>query len=438
VLRALLLLAVACSDRKETCSLPEPDATAANVLVVLLDDVGVDQLASYGAPDAAPTPTLDCLCQQGVRFTHAWSAPLCSPGRAALVTGRHADKTGIGDNTESEHELPLSELTLGEVMREGGLQTAWIGKWHLSSHTSPQGPFAPNLQGFEVFRGTLSNLGKEHADRKGDYDRYWRIVEGHEIWTQGYATSVTIDDALEFIEGATGPWGMVLALHAAHEPLHEPPRELLSRPVPRDPTEVEKYRAVLEAADTELGRLLRSMDPEVLAQTTVILTADNGTSKQGTVHARDKRVKATLFEGGIHVPLVIVGPGVTQPGSTHGALVHLVDVLPTVASMVGVSPEAELDGVDLGPLLQDPLLPGPSYVGTAWAPEFGEVAMAVRDRRFKLVQEEGHSQLFDLDSPGGEEQDLLSRSLEPAAEAAWQRLSALAERGPGVPRDGSL
>jgi arylsulfatase A-like enzyme len=170
----------------------------------------------------------------------------------------------------------------------------------------------------------------------------------------------------------------------------------------------------------------------------VILTSDNGTSKQGTVPSRDERVKATLYEGGIHVPLVIAGPGVAQPGSTHSALVHLVDVLPTVAPLVGVSPEAPLDGVDLAPLLQDPLLPGPSYVSTAWAPEFGQLALAVRDRRFKVVREEGQTRLYDLFSPEGEERDLLLTELDPIAEAAWRYLSVLADRGPGISRDGSL
>jgi arylsulfatase B len=408
------------------------------VLVVLLDDVGVDQLASYGATDAAPTPTLDCLCQRGVRFSRAWGAPLCSPGRAALMTGRQADKTGIGYNLGRRHELPLSEVTLGEVLQASGRRTALLGKWHLSSWSGEQGMEGPRLQGFEVFRGTLANLdvAAQQGERRGDFWGYWRVVDGQARWTERYATTVTVDDALDFISETPEPWGMVLALHAPHEPLHEPPRRLLSAPLPREPSRPELYRAMLEAADTELGRLLRSMDPEVLAQTLVVVASDNGTSPEGTLQARDDRVKRTLFEGGIHVPLLFAGPG-AQEGGTSEALVHLVDVLPTVAALVGEEVPAVLDGVSLVPQLQDPLARGPPHVSTQWNPHFEAPELAVRDDRYKLVRDPQGDRLYDLWWSPDERQDLLGQELTMESLRAWDRLSSVAS-GSGEPRDGGL
>lgn len=403
--------------------------------MVVLDDVGADRLSSFGAELAPPTPTIDCLCARGLSFDRAWSAPLCSPGRAALATGRQSDRTGIGHNVEDGAELSLTERTIGEVMREGGLRTAWIGKWHLSGADSHIGLSAPNLQGFDRFSGSMGNLANGYPQAEGDYYHYMRVIDGEPVWTNGYATSVAVDDALAFIEEEETPFGMVLALNAAHKPLHVPPRSLISEELPEDASELEMYLAMLEAADRELGRLLRSMDPEVLAETLVAVTSDNGSSNAGSTEDLDGSVKATLFEGGLRVPFVLSGPPIRDAGARSDALVHLVDLLPTFASLLGVPAGEEIDGVDLAPLLRGEDHDGPDLLVSTWSPARRGPEIAVRDARYKLIDGATEVKMFDLDADPHEQRDLLDAPLSEADRDAFERLSSLAASGPGIARE---
>jgi arylsulfatase A-like enzyme len=227
-----------------------------------------------------------------------------------------------------------------------------------------------------------------------------------------------------FVDGAREPWLLVVAYHSPHKPIHEPPEHLVTEPVAEGAPVVEKYRAMLEATDAELGRLLRSIDREVLARTTVVLTSDNGTSPPGADEDDLGRVKSTLYEGGVHVPLVFAGAGIGSPGARTDALVHVVDLLPTFAAWAGAPPATELDGVDIGALIDDPTLPGPVNVRTRWAPE-GPIEEAARDDRYKLAFENGAERLHDLDADPDELVNLLDEEPWPLdVQAAYDRLQA--------------
>ncbi|MEQ1502703.1 MAG: sulfatase-like hydrolase/transferase, partial [Myxococcota bacterium] len=396
---------------------------------VLLDDIGADQLGSYGIGETvAPTPTLDCLAERGVRFTRAWAAPLCSPGRAALETGRLADRTTMGYNVLGDGMMPLEEVTLGELAHQAGYTTGLVGKWHLSGWDSPLGVDAPRMQGFDTFEGTLDNLDApwvpEHGDDADqDYHGYQWIRNGAIHWTRRYAMAVDADASLDFIRATEGPWLLVSAFHAAHTPIHEAPGRLTTQKVPKDPTPDEKYRSMVEAADTELGRLLQGIDRDVLADTTIVVVSDNGTSTFGTIPPFDKaKAKATLYEGGLHVPMIVAGPHVAVPGSTSDALVSLVDVFPTVAELLGVEPPAELDGVSFAAQLADPTTPGPAFVAASWSPDEG-YDRAIRGERYKLItRSNGEAELYDLAADPLETVNLLSAPLDLDAAAGLATL----------------
>jgi arylsulfatase B len=414
-----------------------------NVLIVVLDDVGVDLLAPYGLEGPkAPTPTLDCLCERGMRFDRAWSTPLCSPSRAALLTGRSADKTGLGHNVRQDTQLDHGEVTIAELALRSGLHTGFVGKWHLDGWESPGALVAPLAQGFESFRGTMGNLGEPGAPRPTlsdgfDYRGYWRNVNGEVAWSQRYATTQEVDDALDFLdEVGDEQWLLVLSLHAAHVPLHDPPRHLLSEGLPRDATDAERFRAVLEAADAELGRLLQQMDPEVLADTTVLVVGDNGTAPSGVSSPFDPdRAKNTMFEGGLRVPLIVTGPHVPRPGVSR-SLVHVVDILPTVAEIVAGSAaepgleDLALDGVSFLAAMGGDDAVGPARVASVYSPGNAGMDRAIRDDRYKLIERHGGwTQLFDLEADPREELDLLlADALDPEASEALAGLrSALAD-----------
>lgn len=391
-----------CGEQAPTTISPVPGG-GGNVLVVVLDDVGAEQLASYGFDNpVARTPTIDCLCERGLQFGRAWGAPRCSPGRAALMTGRQSDRTGVGYNVRGDgaSRLPDEEQTLAELVAGAGYTSGLAGKWHLDAQDGPHGLDAPQAQGFDFFAGTLGNIGDNEPKPKGDveagYDRWWHIAGGEEDWTHRYATRVDVDDAIDFLRDAEPPWLLVVSLHAPHAPIHDPPAGLLNTPLDRDATTGARYRAGLEAADTELSRLLRWIEPGQLADTTIALVADNGTSEQGTVGPDGALVKGSLYERGIHVPMIVTGPYVAAPGTTSDALVHLVDVFPTVAGIAGVTPEAELDGVDLGPVLAGEG-PGPEWAETSWNDQGDALERAVRDDRYKaILRENGVVELYDL------------------------------------------
>jgi arylsulfatase A-like enzyme len=387
-----------------------------NVLLVLLDDVGIDKVAAYGEhPTPPPTPTLDALAAQGVRFTQAFSYPTCSAARAALLTGRYGRRNGIGDTVriESTYELPLQELLLGEILLDSPLNytSAAIGKWHLSGLETPSAQHHPNLQGFDWFSGTLGNITEAtHQDGQAiGYDHWEHTLNGVQTFEDGYLTTRQIDDALARIQAMPEPWFVYLSLSAPHSPLHEPPAHLHTSEGPFDTTKVTYFDAMLEAADTELGRLLDSMDSATRDRTTVMVMGDNGTPSHSVLPPWDpERSKATMYDGGIRVPLIVHGPHVAARGSRCDALVHAVDLAPTVADIAGVpNPAKPMDGVSLLGCLSDPdgcttrpVLYAERFMPNG-PPPYREVdARAVRDDTHKLVRfRDGSEQLYAL-KPG--------------------------------------
>jgi arylsulfatase A-like enzyme len=243
------------------------------------------------------------------------------------------------------------------------------------------------------------------------------------------------------------PWFLYLPLTAAHTPWTPPPSDLLPEPLPDRPTDIESFHAVLQAADRELGRFLDELGPGLLERTTVIVMGDNGTPSLAVDERYDpERQKHTVYEGGVHVPLIVTGPHVATPGRTTDALVHLTDIFPTVAEIAGVpllgpdgallvdaaDGERRLDGRSWLSILEDPDREGADFVYTeAFLPNGTGTRLQldrrmVRDDRFKLVRIDLAEFLFDLEhggvDPDGE--DLLLAPLSREARAAHERLSA--------------
>jgi arylsulfatase A-like enzyme len=340
-------------------------------LIVLLDDVGVDKVAVYGEhPEPPRTPVLDSLAAQGLLFRNAYANPTCSPTRISVLTGRHPSRTGVGRwiaPWDDLWDLQDSTRTLPTVLTEGPREydTAAIGKWHMVSFLRDDPSRHPLNQGFATHRGSLANLNMAVQD--GETDRgywYWeKSVQGALAWSEVYATTDTIDDAIEAMHTLTPPWLLYVALNAPHIPAHEPPEELLAEPLPEDPTPSQLYAAMLEAADTELGRLMDSMSESQRETTTLFVAGDNGTPEDAITEPFDtSREKGAVYENGVRVPLIVLGPHVSSPGSETAALVQLTDLFATAAVLGGVDPQAlstpsgepiAIDGLSLLPILSD-------------------------------------------------------------------------------------
>ena len=440
---------------------PSPELVSENVLVVVADDLGVDMLSAYGlGSDLPSTPTIDALAAGGVVFTNAWSNPVCSSTRATLLTGRYAFRTGVGYLVGPSSALALSptELLLPELLDQtsAGYRHAAFGKWHLGND-SVGGSSAPLLAGFATFLGTDGNLGIQPQD----YFSWTKNVNGESVPASGYVTSDTVDDALDFALNAPEPWFCYLSFHAPHLPFHAPPAGLhqtdLSTAGPPSTDPRPYYKAMIEALDAELGRLLAGLASK-LDDTTIVFVGDNGTPQEVTVPPFDpNHAKGTIFEGGIRVPLIVASDSVVQPGRTSSALVNTVDVFATVAELAAAplpsqapssapssapgpfgvlerGPQAPLfptsgevvDGVSLMPYLLTPNLP--SIRTTAFAELFlpngfgmpTVLRRAIRNDRYKLVHSIGAfapdaaaleptRSLYDLAADPFETTDLLSR-----------------------------
>ncbi|MEO0651360.1 MAG: sulfatase-like hydrolase/transferase [Planctomycetota bacterium] len=345
-------------------------ANAQNVLVVLIDDLGADEVALY-TPDAntAPTPTLEALAADGVRFENAWAMPNCSPTRATLLTGRYPTRHGVGVALPFGPDLPDEEVILPEVYRRsaqlGGpdVATSIVGKWHLVQ--LGQDIVHPVTRGFSFYDGdNLGGLGQPFS-----YEQWPRTIADDQGASKtsietGYATTVQVDAARDWIAEQAGPWFCYLALHAPHTPFHAPPAELHSYDlegldIEQDP--IPFFHAMTEAADTELGRLLSEIDPAVLAETTVIVIGDNGTTGDVVEAPFDPtRSKGSLYRNGIRVPLIVSGNQVAFPGREVDALVDVSDLFATSLELSGVDWQAalpeglEVDSVSLLPYVVQP------------------------------------------------------------------------------------
>jgi len=309
-----------------------------NVLLVIADDLGVDSLNLFLANDGRPTPTLDALANSGVRFTNCWGSPSCAPARAQMLTGRYGFRTGVG----AVGSVPsVDEGTVAQAFQAGGYATGCFGKWHLAN-ASNGNRNNPNLMGFDHYAG---NLGGGVAS----YFSWTKVTNG--AVTNGpnnretnYATSETASDASGWIQQqGTNPWFCWVAFNAPHTPLHLPPRNLHTANLSGAAADIsanprDYFLAMVEAMDTEIGRLLNEMDPAVRANTVVVFIGDNGTPGASTPSPRlQSGSKGTLFEGGVRIPCIVSGANVVSPGRTHDALISAVDLFTSVLDLANLN-----------------------------------------------------------------------------------------------------
>jgi arylsulfatase A-like enzyme len=409
-----------------------------NILLLIADDMGVDRVGAYAEhPDPGRTPVIDSLAANGVLFRNAWSNPVCSPSRAALLTGRHCFRTGFGFGTNwfiTPTELSPNEVTLPDVLPPAYTSLA-LGKWHLGSK-KVSGALHPNLCGFDHFKGSMTVLAGGPTD---NYFNWPKISDGVSSQSTKYVTTEGVDDALAFIHGTPEPWFVWLSFHSPHGPFHKPPAHLHTYSLPPlidDSTTPIHMKAMAEAMDTEIGRLLQGMPPAVRANTVVVFVADNGTDKVATTAPfSPAHAKGTLYEGGINVPLIVSGPGVAS-GAECGAIVNTTDLFATIAEIAGAAPVTAEDSISLVPYFSNPALPSlrsHAYSEFFSPNDFGAYTFrlrAVRDQRYKLMYSYDHSttpnvrELYDLQADPFELQNLLAGRLTAEQQTALAALEA--------------
>lgn len=424
-----------------------------NILVLVVDDMGVDKTGAYGflgtnGQTLAPeTPNIDRIAEQGLLFRNAWAAPACSTCRASMLTGTYPNRTGIGSRIPSdilgEVGLLPETLTVPDIL-PAHYASAVIGKWHLSGTSggtfNDSGLDHAPLCGFDMHVGSKSNL----ASTTDGYFNWTQVITFLANLaatftvdlTEEYATTRVTNDALRAIRAFDQePFFLWVAYHAPHKPFHVPPAELIQSPGLDLNTNLGMSSAMIEALDTEIGRLLASIDPTVMARTTVIWFSDNGTQKQVVEAPWDPAmVKGTVYNGGVNVPFMVMSRRIPRSirGQECERLIDITDFMPTIAEMLQVPIPVGIDGTSFLPYLSNPQ----AAAQRAWIfterfePNFRPQAgssisqetliqhdQTVRNERYKLVRKRKYEsngllttefiELYDLNVDFYETQDLL-------------------------------
>jgi arylsulfatase A-like enzyme len=330
------------------------------VLVILTDDQGFGDVSAYGAADVR-TPNIDRLGTEGMLFTSMRAnATVCSPSRAALLTGRYADRVGVpgvirSDPGDSWGYLDPRVPTVADVLAGAGYDTALIGKWHLGLAS----PNTPNERGFARFHGFLGDMMDSYTTHRRHGLNLMRL-DAAEIDPVGHATDLFSDWAAAYLrersQSPDRPFFLLLAYNAPHFPV-EPPAPWLERVTQRAPG-IDETRArnvaFVEHLDAGIGRVLAALDETGLAKNTAVMfSSDNGGSlKHGQSNGPWRGGKQDHYDGGLRVPFLIRWPAVVRAGSRSDYPGLLFDVFPTVTELAGVAAAADLDAVSLMPVLR--------------------------------------------------------------------------------------
>lgn len=423
-----------------------------NIIFILGDDLGWAELGYYGNT-FNETPNLDKLAKQGMRFTDAYAAaPVCSPYRAALMTGQYPARVGITDylRPDDKNHLATQYVTIAEMLKEAGYATGIIGKWHLSGYANHGAEeFPPAVHGFDE-----TIVSENRGIGGGSYFHPYHF--NREIEKRLDGREHLIDrcnlEAVEFIERHKDrPFFLYLSHYGVHTKLDGKPQyvaEFEKKPGAGRGQNADRNNphlaAQLKSIDEGVGMILNKLDQLGLTDETVLVfTGDNGGEDRVTSNGPLRAGKSTLYEGGIRVPLIIRYPKLVQAGTTCKTPTSNIDFYPTFCDLAGIKPKDHIDGVSITPLLRNPKaalqrdtlywhypLEKPHFLG-------GRSARAVRKDVWKLIEffDTGQKELYNLADDIGEQNNLAKGNPDKLAElgqllAAWrQEVDAKIPRG---------
>jgi arylsulfatase A-like enzyme len=424
-----------------------------NFLLIFADDLGYGDVSTYHHSDVQ-TPHLDQLAAEGMLFTSMRAnCTVCSPSRAALLSGRFPDRVGVPGviRTKPENSWGFFDPavpTLGNELQHAGYDTAIVGKWHLGLES----PNIPNERGFDFFHGFLGDMMDSYTTHLRHGNNYMRR-NGTTVDPNGHATDIFTQWAIDYLgeraEQGRGPFFLYLAYNAPHFPI-EPPPDWLRKVRQRAPELDEKRArnvALVEHLDDAVGRVLTALETLGLAENTVVaFTGDNGGSlphRQNNDPWRDG--KQSHYDGGLRVPFMVRWPNHVQPGSRSDYAGLVFDLFPTFIELAGAETSTDIDAVSLVPILNG------QKIATARDLYFvrreggltygGKSYQALIRGKWKLMQNDPYSplELYDLEADPQETQNLANtnravfRELAAAMRGHIQRAGAIPWQKPESP-----
>lgn len=401
-----------------------------NVLFIMVDDLGYGDLSGYGGRDVR-TPHLDSLAARGMRFSNFYAnAPVCSPSRAALLTGQYPDLAGVPGVIRTHPEnswgwLSPQAAMLPTRLKKSGYQTAIVGKWHLGLES----PDTPNDRGFDHFHGFLGDMMDDYYHHRR-HDRNYMRLNRQTIEPEGHATDLFTRWAIDYLEtrrGNPAPFFLYLAYNAPHDPI-QPPAEWLARVTGREPGISDKRArlvALIEQMDDGIGQVLTALRAKGLdRETLIIFTSDNGgLLSVGGTNGSLRGGKQDLYEGGIRVPMIAAWPDRIPAGARSERIALHMDLYATICEAAGVRAGPGIDGRSILPTFRGENQPevvrdlfwmrregGTKYRGQDY--------YAVRRGPWKMLHNSPFEplQLFNLDQDPLEQRDLFASEPKVAQE----------------------
>ena len=426
-----------------------------NVVVFLVDDLGYMDIGANNPDCFYETPNVDKLAATGMRFTDGYAAnPVCSPTRYSLMTGKYpsrVDATNFFSGKRSgkfnpaplHSDMPLSEITIAEVLKKKNYKTFFAGKWHLG----PNKEFYPKAQGFDI------NIGGHHKGGPYTGKKYFAPFKNPEMEIESPEGDHLPDrlarDTAQFIkDNKDKPFLAYLSFYSVHTPLIGRPdlvekykkkaaaikgdefadEEQIFGNKPRKVRVLQKhavYAAMVEAMDLAVGKVLNALEENGVADNTIVVfTSDNGglSTSEGspTSNLPLRGGKGWVYEGGIREPWIIRYPGVTKAGSVSKEVICSIDLLPTIAGAAGIKTNHQIDGIDLKPALEGKNLGREALYWhyPHYSNQGGIPGGAVRIGDYKLFEryEDGTVHLYNLKEDIGEQKDLASSMPEKVTE----------------------
>ena len=384
-----------------------------NIIYIMSDDMGYGDLSSYGRKDYT-TPNIDKLASQGIKFVNAYSAgPLCTPTRAAFMTGRYPARTPVGliepitgQKKDAAFGLTPEYPSVATSMKAAGYQTILIGKWHLGSSSQ----HSPVKNGFDYFFGFHSGAA-DYISHKGDGGKHDLYENDSLVYPEGYLTNLFSEKAIDFIKQKhSKPFFLTITFNAPHWPWQGPNDKPYQDSVDfRKGGSHSTYAAMMTSLDDAVGNIMKTLDNEQLSnQTIVIFTNDNG-GERFSDNGGLAMAKGTLWEGGIRVPAFVRWPGKIDAGKITQQAAITMDWTKTILSAGGAEAHKDfpLDGIDLMPFLT-----GKTKTTDRtfyWRTFQRKKQKAIRDGNWKYLQDERGEYLFNLADDQGEKNDVKAK-----------------------------
>ena len=355
--------------KSQTTAIEVVEKTQPNIVVLLCDDLGYGDLSSFGHP-VIKTPNLDKLASTGIKLTNFYStAPVCSPSRVGLLTGRSPNKAGVYDfipgpkKSEDYRDLvhlQANEQTIPALLKSVGYATCLVGKWHGSSKFNSDEQPQPNDFGFDHWMATHNNASPSHKDPKNF------VRNGEEVGEiAGFSSQIIVSEAIHWLDSRkdSAPFFLEVAFHEPHEPIASP-EDLVQKYLPKAKNREEaEYFANVENVDLAVGRLVAYFEKNNIDNTLIVFSSDNGPETLMR-YQRAKRsygtpgelrgMKLWTNEAGFRVPGIINWIGKETFTGTSDKVVSALDFLPTFAALSGAAlPDRELDGESFTTLLEN-------------------------------------------------------------------------------------